>query len=74
MNKKYNCPHCDKTIIENNKNNFLNNDLIIKSNLVFLNEDGKVLCKCSGCKKTISLPLDYCKSTNKINENESVDL
>ncbi len=71
---KFECPSCQKTIIESNQNNFLSNDLIIKSKLIFLNEDGKVLCKCNSCKKIISLPLDFNKTTNKIEENKLEDL
>lgn len=72
--EKYKCPNCDKTIIENNQSNFTSNDLIIKSKLIFLNEDGKVLCKCSSCKKVISLPLDFSKQNNQINSKEVIDL
>jgi hypothetical protein len=75
MENKFECPHCNKTIIESNQKTLSSNDndLIIKSKLIFLNEDGKVLCKCS-CKKIISLPLDFCKSTDKIKENNLTDL
>jgi DNA-directed RNA polymerase subunit RPC12/RpoP len=71
--EKYKCPNCDKTIIENNQESFTN-DIIIKSKLVFLNEDGKILCKCSNCKKTISLPLDFCLSKKEIILNQIIDL
>lgn len=71
---KYECPSCGNILIENNKNTFLINDLIIKSKLVFLNEDGKVLCKCSQCKKIISLPLDFYKSEKVIKQSTTIDL
>ena len=71
---KYECPNCNKTIIENNLKNFYSNDLIIKSKLIFLNEDGKVLGKCSSCKKIISLPLDFSKENNQINQKQVIDL
>lgn len=74
MNSKYKCPNCDKTIIENNQKNFLSKDLIIKSKLIFLNEDGKVLGKCSSCKKIISLPLDFSQSEQQINLKKVIDL
>lgn len=70
----YNCPNCNKTIIEKNNYNFLSEDIIIKSKLVFLNRDGKILCKCSSCKKIISLPLDFSKQESKINLKKIIDL
>lgn len=65
----YNCPHCDKSIVVDNDKSLYRNkgDLIIKSKLTFLNEDGKVLCKCSGCRKIVALPFDFKSKT--INQN-----
>lgn len=59
-NIKFDCPFCGKTLIESNQKSFSPRDLIIKSKLVFLNEDGKILCKCV-CKKVVSLPLNFNK-------------
>ena len=63
---EFKCPVCNKTIIENNlKNNKSENDLIIKSRLIFLNSDGEVLCRCLECKSMVGLPLEFIKkSTN----------
>lgn len=71
--EKYNCPYCKKTILENNQNN-ISNDLIIKSKLVFLNEDGNILAKCTCCKKIIALPLDFSKQKMQITTQKIIDL
>jgi len=58
---KFKCPNCEKSIIV--QSNVVQGDTIIKSRLVFLNKDKNVLCKCNNCKKIISLPLSFRKST-----------
>jgi len=58
---KYKCSNCGKDIIV--QSNVIQGDMIIKSRLVFLNQDGNVLCRCTNCKKIVSLPLDFKKST-----------
>lgn len=65
--KEVKCSHCGKVIITNNKEH--SGDIIIKSRLVFLNEDGNVLCRCLQCKKPTSLPLNFVKSSNSIKIN-----
>lgn len=63
----FKCPHCNKVIIEKNlKDETKPNDIIIKSRLVFLNEDGNVLCRCPDCKKIVGLPLNFIKSSSTI--------
>jgi len=69
MSDKFDCPYCNKTIIEKNQNNILSKDIIIKSKLIFLNEDGNILGKCSSCKKLISLPLMFNEKDKFINSN-----
>jgi len=71
----FECPHCKKQILENNVKQFKNTgDIVIKSRLVFLNEDGNVLCRCQQCKQVISLPLTFNKEEDSIQRKEVVDL
>lgn len=63
----FKCPHCDKEVIANNlKQDEVNNDIVIKARLIFLNEDGNILCRCSNCKKIISLPLTFNSKENNV--------
>lgn len=71
--KTFECPSCKKVLMENNKKQFFDEDIIIKSKLIFLNEDGKVLCKCT-CKKIVALPLDFQKSIKTISLKKIIDL
>lgn len=66
IDNKYKCPECGKTIIENNIEN--QNNLIIKSRLVFLNENGEILCRCLDCKSIVNLPLNFMKSSQAIQQ------
>jgi hypothetical protein len=65
MNEKFVCPDCGKTIIDINDKNFSKNDLIIKSRLIFLNDNGEVFCRCV-CKSIINLPLSFINKNKKI--------
>ena len=71
----YNCPHCGKSVIENNdrEDGAGKNDLVIKSRLVFLNEDGNVLARCPDCKKIIGLPLNFTETKNSINTKPLIE-
>ena len=66
MDQQYKCPKCGKQILEENEKD--NTGIIIKSRLVFLNENGEVLCKCLQCKTLVPLPLNFIKSSNTISE------
>jgi hypothetical protein len=69
---KFECPHCNSNIVDDNKNKA--GDLIIKSRLVFLNEDGNILCRCQNCKKIVGLPLNFTKASKTIKESPIVDI
>ena len=56
LNKSYNCPQCGKEVLAKSTNNETQG-LVIKSKLTFIDEDGKVLCRCKNCKNIIGLPL-----------------
>jgi len=62
----FNCPKCNREIISNN--NLQKSGIVIKSKLVFLNEDGNILARCKNCKSIIPLPLIYNKYQNDIKE------
>ena len=68
----FKCPNCESNIVDNNKNR--NGDLIIKSRLVFLNEDGNVMCRCQKCKRVVGLPLNFIKSSKTIKEKLIIDI
>ena len=70
----YKCPKCSKEIIADNKNDLTDNNIVIKSKLVFLNDDGNVMCRCPQCKKVVGLPLNFMKSSNSIQEKQIIDL
>ena len=56
----FECPVCHKPIISNNQNDMTKSgDLVIRSRLVFMNEDGNVLCRCSDCKNVVALPISF---------------
>ena len=63
-NDQFKCPSCGKPIVEENENSV--NGMVIKSRLVFLNENGEVLCKCMQCKTVVALPLNFVKSSGTI--------
>ena len=69
------CPHCKHPIVEaNNEEQAKKGDLIIKSRLVFLNDDGNILCKCLNCKKLTALPLSFLKNKKDIVSKPLIDL
>jgi len=57
------CPKCGKIIVEKNYNRITDKNRIIKSRLIFLNDDGTVMGRCLECKTIISLPFIFSKST-----------
>lgn len=70
----FNCPICKKNIVMNNGKG--QDGIVLKSRLVLLNDDGKVMARCSGCKKIIGVPLKFNGSTETVQqkENELIDL
>ena len=68
----FECPHCNNNIVDNNKNR--TGDLIIKSRLVFLNEDGNIMCRCQKCKKVVGLPLNFVKSSKTIKDDRIIEI
>ena len=73
---EYNCPICGNPIVvKNTKSSFkTRNDIVIKSRLVFLNEDGNILCRCQKCKNVVALPLHFNKSLREISKKEIIDI
>jgi hypothetical protein len=74
-NNKFVCPECGKTIIEKNLKNITEaDDLVIKSRLVFLNNNGEILCRCLECKHLTTLPLNFLPNNLSIQQTAVVDL
>lgn len=71
----FKCPHCGKGVIESNDRDdgAGKGDLVIKSRLVFLNDDGNVLARCAECKKVIALPLNFSEKTNSLQVKPLID-
>lgn len=61
--EKFICPNCEKEIISKNS---IDDGIIIKSKLIFLNSNGETYCRCKNCKQVVSLPLIFNKYQNKI--------
>ena len=58
--KNFLCPSCGKEIISANKEDGSQaGDRVLKSRLVFLNNDGNLLCKCGECRKVVALPMAF---------------
>ena len=67
----FECPHCNKKIIEDNdRPGATGSDIVIKSRLVFLNDDGNILARCPECKEIVGLPLNFVKSSQTISPQE----
>jgi hypothetical protein len=61
----YNCPKCNKTLIcENDKNEIKESGIILKSRLVFISDEGDLMCRCLNCKAIIELPMNMIKLKN----------
>lgn len=69
MELNYSCPHCKKKLVEGNKKTPDSSGLIIKSRLVFLNDNGQVLCKCVQCHNVVGLPLNFLTDSAAITES-----
>lgn len=60
----YNCPKCNKEIIS--ENSLKKSGIVIKSKLVFLDDNGNTFCRCKECKEIVPLPLHFNKYQNNI--------
>jgi predicted RNA-binding Zn-ribbon protein involved in translation (DUF1610 family) len=68
--ERYECPNCQKEILQPiNKEKSKSDGTVIKSKLVFINEDGTVMGKCKSCKKIIPLPFNFKKNEQKENNS-----
>jgi len=66
MNSEFaKCNKCGKYIFQKSNNPDCKGS-VIKSKLVFLNEDGSILCKCPYCKEISPIPLKYSNSKKEI--------
>jgi len=68
----YKCPHCGSNIVDNS--NITSKEIVIKSRLVFLNNDGNVLGRCLKCKNVVALPLSFTKSSDILQVKEIIDI
>lgn len=58
--KKYLCPICEKSVIEEtneDKKLVMKSGHVIKSKIIFLNDDGSVNLKCKHCDSIIKIPV-----------------
>jgi uncharacterized protein with PIN domain len=66
------CEHCKKELLSEISED--DKGLVIKSRLIFLNEDGQVFARCKNCKKLTTLPLTFTIKPSENNDKISVDL
>lgn len=63
-----NCVNCGKELLADNGIEGHGSGLVLKSRLVFLNNDGQVLARCKNCKGLSPVPLTFVKSSGRISE------
>lgn len=66
----FKCTNCNKDIIVKSGEPGNSSGLLLKSKLIFLNDNGEILCKCKSCKSIIALPFTFENIDTNINKKD----